>query len=201
MVLFFLIHFFCLFVVNCGYINNGYIMIKIFYILVMLCLLFSNSTIAELNLDSFSFQDYYPSAHEFNDSVEPSWLKLTNSESHSYKEPVLVLDRASKVNETTASIFITKDTPALAYPNPFRLVQGVEIGFYSSAAFDAQFYVYDMVGHLRIKKDMVVSNTSYNLISLSSADFQGGSVSAGAYFYVLVRDDEIVRKGKMGVIP
>ena len=58
-----------------------------------------------------------------------------------------------------------------------------------------------MLGHLRIQKDISVINSSYNIIHLSRQDFQGGSVSSGAYFYVLVRGSDVVREGKMGVIP
>lgn len=176
-------------------------MMRIIFIFSILGVVFLQSIFAELTLDSFSFQDYHPSKVSFDSFQNSTWLRLDKSQSHSFKEPRLVIKSDSNVNQTTASNYITQDTPALAYPNPFKFVNGVEIGFYSSEVFDAQFYVYDMLGHLRIKKDIVVSNTSYNLISLTSSDFQGGPVSSGAYFYVLVRDNDIVRKGKMGVIP
>ena len=176
-------------------------MLRIIFIFSFLVMLIFQSTIAELKLDSFSFQDYYPEDVIFDSFKNTTWLRLDKSQSLSYKKPSLVINRDSNINQTTASTYITKDTPALAYPNPFKFLNGVEIGFYSSEVYDARFYVYDMLGHLRIKKDIVVSNTSYNLISLSPGDFEGGSVPAGAYFYVLVRDNEIVRKGKMGVIP
>ena len=173
---------------------------KIFF-LISLFLFIPSSLFSNLKLDSFSFQNYYPDAVNMQHHKNQSWLKLDKSITHSYKTPKLRLDTSSSINTQTASSFITKNTPALAFPNPFRVYEGVEIGFYSSEAFNAQLYVYDMLGHLRIKRDIDVINTAYNIIELQASDFEGGPVSAGAYFYVIVRDSEIIRKGKMGIVP
>lgn len=162
---------------------------------------FEVSLFSNLQLDSFSFQNYYPHEVNIKQNDYHSWLKLQSSQSHSYQIPNLVIKQAHDDEDSQIASLITKNTPALAFPNPFRLLDGVEIGFYSSESFDAQLFVYDMLGHLRIKKDILVTNTTYNIIPINITDFQGGAVSAGAYFYVLVRDDEIVRKGKMGVVP
>ena len=174
--------------------------IKLFLI-VCICNFSINYIFSDLKLDSFSFQNYYPQEVHLNDIQHHSYLKLNKSESHSYQIPNLVIKQISDVDESQISALITKNTPALAYPNPFKLSSGVEIGFYSSETFDAQLLVYDMLGHLRIKKDILVSNSTYNVIALKITDFYGGSISSGAYFYVIVRGSEIVRKGKMGIIP
>ena len=168
----------------------------------LLVCLFSLSFLvhAELSLDSYSFNNYYP-AQLLIEQDDKDWLILDQSETPSYKKPLLVVKSLDQIELDSHLSLITQDTPALAYPNPFKLKNGVDIGFFSSESYEAELLVYDMLGHLRIQKDISVINSSYNIIHLSRQDFQGGSVSSGAYFYVLVRGSDVVREGKMGVIP
>ena len=98
----------------------------------------------------------------------------------------------------------------LMYPNPviasdFINGSDLSLGFYISNMSEIELYIYNMLGHLRLRKlydlarDYAGSN-AYNLIDISFEDFNG-PLSAGAYFFVMVADSEIVGQGKFGVQP
>ena len=173
----------------------------VLFVSVFVCCL-TSLAFGSVVLDSYSFQRFYDPnmSLKSTSSQESTWLQLNESRTHSYERPLLKISSKNDELPNEATL-VSQDTPALAFPNPFRLDGGVEIGFYSTQDGSGELYVYDMLGHLRVKKDVLVSNTAYNLFTLARHDFQGGSMSAGAYFYVFVLEGNVIRKGKMGVIP
>ena len=94
----------------------------------------------------------------------------------------------------------------LAYPNPFRVSQGTEIGYDLSTNMDVEILVYNMFGNL-VRQIYCFSGENggradqYNRVSFDGRDAMGKHLGAGAYFYLIVSDGEVLGKGKMAVTP
>lgn len=93
----------------------------------------------------------------------------------------------------------------LAYPNPFRASQGTELGYELSKDMDVEIRVYNMFGHM-VRQEFYYSaeeggTKGYNRVALSGEDAMGRTLSAAAYFYLIISDGDVLAKGKMAVIP
>lgn len=98
---------------------------------------------------------------------------------------------------------------ALCYPNPFRQnsEKGCSIGYRLSKDMDIEFYLYNMLAQLVIKKTYRAGSSGgskaphYNVIQINKTQFDSHLLSAGVYFFMLVSDGKVLAKGKMGVKP
>ncbi len=96
--------------------------------------------------------------------------------------------------------------PVLNYPNPFLSGKKTEIGFHLEMPghVDLTLIVYNMLGHQVARKDVNTSNLvhyfNYFRIPFSSDDTYG-ELPAGPYFYLILYQNKIIGKNKMGVIP
>ena len=94
---------------------------------------------------------------------------------------------------------------ALCYPNPFRQLEGTQLGYRLSKNFDLEIHIYDMLANQIFKKVLpkgsIGAQKGYNKIRINIDTFDSYSLSAGVYFYLLIHDGEVLSKGKMAVIP
>ncbi len=97
--------------------------------------------------------------------------------------------------------------PALCYPNPFRQINGTVLGYRLSKNMDIEIHVYDMLSNIIFKTLRKAGDhgarTGYNKLALNMETFDGITLSAGVYFYVLVHygTNKVLASGKMAVIP
>lgn len=123
----------------------------------------------------------------------------------------------SKLGEATFTTFSVDEVPSglkvigkpLNYPNPFKLETGTEIGVLLNQVEDFEIQVYNMLGQKVAEKIVstpeitAVSTTAdgtYCRVRLTQGDLRG-EISAGAYFYVLLKDKRVIGKGKMAILP
>ncbi len=94
---------------------------------------------------------------------------------------------------------------ALCYPNPFRQLDGTQLGYRLSKNFDVEIHIYDMLANQIFKKVLpkgsIGAQKGYNKIRINIDTFDSYSLSAGVYFYLLIHDGEVLTKGKMAIIP
>ncbi len=96
---------------------------------------------------------------------------------------------------------------ALVYPNPFRQNSdfGAELGYRLSKDMTLQVHMYNMFAQQVLKRTFNSgaegARKGYNKLQINKDTFDGGLLSAGVYFYVLVHDGDILTRGKMVVKP
>lgn len=130
-----------------------------------------------------------------------SWFKLNFAQMGVLKFS-FVQGGAEITPETVAKVV----GKPLAYPNPFRVSQGTEIGYDLSKNMDVEILVYNMFGNLVRQIYCFSGDTGgradeYNRVSFDGRDAMGKHLGAGAYFYLIVSDGEVLGKGKMAVTP
>jgi hypothetical protein len=131
-----------------------------------------------------------------------SWFKLNFAQMGVLKFSFVQGGLAEVAPETVAAIV----GKPLAYPNPFRVSQGTEIGYDLTKDMDVEILVYNMFGNL-VRQLYVFSGENggrsdqYNRVSFDGRDAMGNHLGAGAYFYLIVSDGEVLGKGKMAVTP
>ena len=95
--------------------------------------------------------------------------------------------------------------PALCYPNPFRQVEGTELGYRLSKNMDVEVRIYDMLSNMIFKNTFQAGaqggRIGYNKLSMNLETLDGFVLSAGVYFYLLVNNGKVLAKGKMAVLP
>lgn len=96
---------------------------------------------------------------------------------------------------------------ALVYPNPFRQnsVKGGILGYELSKPMDIEIHMYDMMGHLIVKrtfnKGADGGKFGYNKLRLNEDLLEKTSLSAGVYFFLIMNNGALLKKGKMAVKP
>ena len=96
---------------------------------------------------------------------------------------------------------------ALVYPNPFRQnsVKGGILGYELSKPMDVEIHVYDMMGHLIVKRTFNEGadggNVGYNKLRLNEDLLEKTPLSAGVYFFLIMNNGALLKKGKMAVKP
>ena len=94
---------------------------------------------------------------------------------------------------------------ALCYPNPFRQIEGTQLGYRLSKNFEVEIHIYDMLANQIFKKILpkgaIGAQKGYNKVRIDIDTFDSYSLSAGVYFYLLIHDGEVLTKGKMAIIP
>ncbi len=98
--------------------------------------------------------------------------------------------------------------PVLNFPNPFRMVEGTQIGYQLSKAMDLEIHLYDIFGHLLLKKEIHSGDPGakgppddYNLVTIDQTTLNGKYLPSSVYFYFIVNEGKVLGKGKMAVIP
>ncbi len=95
--------------------------------------------------------------------------------------------------------------PMLCYPNPFRQSEAGIIGYRLSKPMDVEIRIYNMLAHMIFKAEFGAGanggKVGYNRVQLDLETFNNYELSAGAYFYLLLYEGEVLAKGKMAVIP
>jgi len=96
---------------------------------------------------------------------------------------------------------------ALVYPNPFRQnsVKGGVLGYELSKPMDVEIHVYDMMGHLIVKRTFNEGadggNGGYNKLRLNEDLLNKTPLSAGVYFFLIMNNGTLLKKGEMAVKP
>ena len=107
----------------------------------------------------------------------------------------------------SGSLDSIEDKDPLVFPNPCKIEDGFEIGFFYEKRNPIEIHIYNMKGQLKFKKIVTtqeLSNNSSNVYyieKINQSDFYDPYISAGAYFFILVQNDQPIGKGKFGVIP
>ena len=107
---------------------------------------------------------------------------------------------------------LQSDVPAevigetLVYPNPFRMSgEGGVIYYNLSKAMDIEIQIYDMMANMVVKKQFNATaryaEESHNKLPINAQVFGNVSLPAGAYFYLLINNGNVLAKGKMAIIP
>lgn len=107
---------------------------------------------------------------------------------------------------------LNSDVPAevvgetLVYPNPFRMNgDGAVIYYNLSKAMDIEVQIYDMMANMVVKKQFNATaryaEESHNKLPINAQVFGNVSLPAGAYFYLLINNGNVLAKGKMAIIP
>ena len=92
----------------------------------------------------------------------------------------------------------------LVYPNPFRQKDGAKLGYGLAGEInEIEIQFYDMMANLILKKTFKDQGArqGYNLIDINLETFDGYSLSAGVYFYLIINNGKVLAKGKVAVIP
>ena len=146
-------------------------------------------------------------------NINSEKISKTNNQSNSYF--TLSDYSVSRIKKTknfysqliSGSLDSIKDKEPLVFPNPCKIEDGFEIGFFYEKRNPIEIYIYNMKGHLKVKKTVptqALSNNSSNVYyieKINQSDFYAPYISAGAYFFVLVQNEQPIGKGKFGVIP
>lgn len=96
---------------------------------------------------------------------------------------------------------------ALVYPNPFRQnsVKGGILGYELSKPMDVEIHMYDMMGHLIVKRTFNEGadggKFGYNKLRLNEDLLEKTPLSAGVYFFLIMNNGALLKKGKMAVKP
>ncbi|RAP32689.1 hypothetical protein DID75_04350 [Candidatus Marinamargulisbacteria bacterium SCGC AG-410-N11] len=93
--------------------------------------------------------------------------------------------------------------PPLFYPSPFRLEDGAEFGYGHVGVADLEWRIYDMRGNEIFKMDLPHTKYfhPYVKIKFDKTLLGHNNLPAGVYFYVLIKENDLVGKGKFAVLP
>jgi hypothetical protein len=105
----------------------------------------------------------------------------------------------------------TDDLPAMTkaplfYPNPFKFETGSTLGYRLNKNMNILIRIFDAQSNQILKRsiesgDLNGGVVGYNYVPFTSADFNGHSLPAGVYFYVIESDGDYLAKGKFAVLP
>jgi hypothetical protein len=112
--------------------------------------------------------------------------------------------------QTTGQISVTGGSSSLLqsrplnYPNPFYLNSGTNIVYFLNDDADIQLQVYSAAGHLVYMDDyqsgFTGGSAGNNEVPISRS-IVGDYWPSGVYYYLLLKDGNVVGKGKLAVLP
>jgi hypothetical protein len=94
----------------------------------------------------------------------------------------------------------------LMFPNPLPRNTVGEIGYDLSKDMDVEIKVYNMFGHLvrqmqAYQGEQGGRTGEYNRVPFDGKDESGRKLGAGAYFYLIVHNGDVLGKGKIAILP
>lgn len=94
----------------------------------------------------------------------------------------------------------------LMFPNPLPRNTVGEIGYDLSKDMDVEIKVYSMFGHLvrqlaAYEGEDGGRTGQYNRVEFDGKDASGRDLGAGAYFYLIVHNGDVLGKGKIAILP
>ena len=162
-------------------------------------------------LSSFSIQDdVFVGGFTYASNVEIAEIVVfTQAVTGDAREEIEEL-LAEKWNITAIIGESSGDTPeiigqALVYPNPFRATEGAQYGYELAEDMDVKVHVFNSMGRLVQKSEYTSGETGgqsgYNKVAVNSQSAFGKQLPAGAYFFVLSSNGDIIGKGKFAIVP
>ncbi len=141
----------------------------------------------------------------FNDKTKKLQLLSFgfNNLDNSGRSDVSAITSSIDFEDVTAAVI----GKALVYPNPFRQnsVKGGILGYELSKPMDIEIHMYDMMGHLIVKRTFNEGadggKFGYNKLRLNEDLLEKTSLSAGVYFFLIMNNGTLLKKGKMAVKP
>jgi hypothetical protein len=143
------------------------------------------------------------------ESVESTSIQLGSTEidtsglggNNQYGQLSSSLQAESEVAAESLSI---SDKP-LNYPNPFQLKTGTTIGYKLTQDSDIKIEIYNSFGHKILTKNISAGSdggtaSQYNRVPITYEDFDY-DLAAGAYFYTIIANNQLLGKGRMAIIP
>lgn len=94
----------------------------------------------------------------------------------------------------------------LMYPNPLPRNTVGEIGYDLNKDMDIEIKVYNLFGHLvrqleAYEAEIGGRTGEYNRVPFDGKDESGRDLGAGAYFYLIVHNGDVLGKGKIAILP
>lgn len=170
------------------------------------------ATTDSVAVDSQVTRRFQLSSYSFNATASTRSNAPSNTQVDSWFKLNFAQMGILKFTYNQSGVGITPETVAalvgkpLAYPNPFRASQGTEIGYDLTTNMNVEILIYNMFGNL-VRQLYCFSDENggrsdeYNRVSFDGRDAMGKHLAAGAYFYLIVSDGEVLGKGKMAVTP
>jgi hypothetical protein len=94
------------------------------------------------------------------------------------------------------------------YPNPFSFKEGGELNYRLTGVMDIEIHMYDIFGHKIYQKTCTAGSgcgASGELQSIKfdaqNPELNGHELSAGVYFYLFINNGEVIRRGKVAIVP
>lgn len=125
----------------------------------------------------------------------------TLPEGQSWDTAKIYTNGTIQVQAASGSLLVGK---LLNYPNPFKKSAATTIGYRLSQDANIELRIYTLTGHLLVTKSFAAGSpggqSGYNTIEISSNDFPSGG-AADVYVYVLLNNDKVLGRSKMGILP
>ena len=155
------------------------------------------SLFAKIKIEGYSFPHVLVN-HEIQSRLKiPNKLIILDSN-------IIEIDFTLSEIEPVKSLVIGK---ALFYPNPFRLEEGADLGYFLSKNMDIEIRIYNMRAQ-EIYRDYFMAghngglgrNYGYNRIYFGAHSF-AYNISAGVYVYLVMHAETVLAKGKFVIKP
>lgn len=117
------------------------------------------------------------------------------------------VSRASAATEDFSNVAAEIINTPLIYPNPFRMNSdsGAVLSYYLSKDFTFELHIYDMLAQRLFKQTYqsgsLGARRGENRLQFNKESLGGELLSSGVYFFVFIRDQKVLSKGKMVVKP
>lgn len=118
----------------------------------------------------------------------------------------LALDSILDIDNTSVDSIdelITEEP--IVYPSPLKQSEGGYLGYELGANMPIEVHIYDMLANLVYKGLFAAGGDGgkegYNKIKIRREMFNGRTLSAGVYFFVLLSEDKVIGTTKAGFLP
>lgn len=140
-----------------------------------------------------------------NDSSSSEYVLLSIQSSILENNQLSTLGTDDLMLDSDSDVEAAVNGPALFYPNPFSLSEGSVFRYFLSKNMPIEIRLYDMRGNEIYKNDFSYGlpggKEGLNTIEMNAAAFNNFELSAGIYFFVILNDGDILKKGKFAIKP
>ena len=161
-------------------------------LITMISIILSRPIFSQMVVESFNYPHFYI------DQNITEKLKIPNI------FVIVDLDEEFELSEVEGRTVVGD---ALFYPNPFRISEGSDLGYYLSKSMDIEIRLYNMRAQEVYKQTFNAGSNGglgkdfgYNRVAINSSHFNY-NLSSGVYIFLIINDEKVLHKGKFFILP